>query len=425
MTEEGRQKGQTMLRSCGLMPAPKRSRRGIALITVLMVSGVVVAFIFGGLSMATQHLFQVSSTHLRNRALCAAEAGIYAARYRLEQDMTFQGTVAGSLPQDEASYNAEVTRQGPLAEVAVVGRCGASVRRLKVKLSLDPDSFNAMGTDGKILIDKYSFINGVRGYRDPRSARGNIHTNSTANDALKVNGPPPTGGPGGRLSVTGTASALGGIVGDVDGRTANEGSISSLKQTKADLLAGTFPGTMIPSDGVVTENTVIPGRLDMAAPLNIPEGVTVHVQGDVVLHQGVIGKGTLVVDGNAVVRGAGGMQDNNGAGVLLYVDGDMALANPRATFDGTDWNAPVDPVGHLFAQMPEDIPYILAQRLPLGAPDGPAFFAWYEQNRQNPSPAFRQWLNGDGTIQNPGISQSARDWLDLAGPMAANLAGGQ
>lgn len=404
------------------MPVRQRSRRAIALITVLMVCGVVVAFIFGGLTMATQHLFQVSSTHIRNRALCAAEAGVYAARYRLEQNMLFQGTVSGQLPQDGSSYTVQVTRQGTLADLAVIGRCGASVRRLRVRLSLDPDSFNALGSDGKILVDKYSFINGVRGIRDPRSAKGNIHSNSTASDALVVNGPPPTGGPGGRLSVTGTASALGGISGDIDGRIANEGSISTLVQTKADLLAGTFPGSMIPSDGMVTENTVIPGRLDMTVPLQIPEGVTVHVQGDLVLHQGVVGKGTLVVEGNAVVRGAGGMQDNNGAGVLLYVEGDMALANPRATFDGTRWNAPVDPLGHLFAQMPEDIPYILAQRLPLGAPDGPAFFSWYEQARQSPTPAFRQWLYGDGTAQNPGLSQAARDWLDQAGPLAAQMA---
>lgn len=388
----------------------------MALITVLMVSGVIVAFIFGGLTMASQHLFQVSSTHIRNRALCAAEAGVYAARYRLEQNMLFQGTVTGKLPQDEAGYTVEVKRQGALADLQAVGRCGAAVRRVHVQLSLDPDSFNALGTDGTVEVDKHSFINGIRSVLDPRSSKGNIHSNSTSQNAIVVNG-----GTQGRLSVTGTASALGGMKGNIDGKMANQGNVSTMLQDKAGLLSGAFPGTMIPSDGQVVESTIIPGRLDMAVPLNIPEGVTVHVQGDLVLHQGVTGKGTLVVDGNAVIRGSSGLLTDNASGVLLYVDGDAVIANPAATFDGTQWNTPEDPIGHLFAQMPDDIPYILAQRLPLGAPDGPEFFSWYEKASKNPTPAFSQWLNGDGTEMNPGISDEAKAWLDLAGPMASQI----
>jgi hypothetical protein len=381
----------------------------------MMVSSVVVAFIFGGLTMASQHLFQVSSTHIRNRALCAAEAGVYAARFRLEQDMLFQGTVSGTLPQDEAGYSVQVTRLGALADLHATGRCGAAIRRLHVQLSLDPDSFNALGTDGKVKVDKHSFINGIRSVVDPRSARGNLHTNSSEPDAIVVNANL------GRLSVTGTASAPGGIQGRIDGTLDNHGSLSTPIQDKAGLLAGVFSGTQIPSDGRVLDNTVIPGRLDMAQPLHIPEGVTVHVQGDVILHQGITGKGTLVVDGNAVIRGGGQLHSDNAAGVLLWVDGDSVIANPAATFDGSQWHTPEDPIGHLFAQMPDDIPYILAQRLPLGAPDGPEFFSWYDQARHNPNPAFRQWLHGDGTELNPGISEDARAWLDLAGPLASEL----
>lgn len=42
-----------------------------------------------------------------------------AARYRLEQNMLFQGTVTGKLPQDEAGYTVEVKRQGALARPSV------------------------------------------------------------------------------------------------------------------------------------------------------------------------------------------------------------------------------------------------------------------------------------------------------------------
>lgn len=90
----------------------------------------------------------------------------------------------------------------------------------------------------------------------------------------------------------------------------------------------------------------------MAVPLNIPEGVTVHVQGDLVLHQGVTGKGTLVVDGNAVIRGSSGLLTDNASGVLLYVDGDAVIANPAATFDGTQWNTPRIPSGTSLPRCP-------------------------------------------------------------------------
>jgi len=365
--------------------------------------------------MASQHLFQVSSTHIRNRALCAAEAGVYAARYQLEKNILFQGKVSGTLPQDDAHYSVDVSRDGALAELHAVGKCGSAIRRVHVKLSLDPDSFNALGTDGKVRVDKHSYINGVRSLVDPRSAKGNIHSNSSAPDALVVDGNLS------RLSVTGTASALGGMQGNIDGRRANQGTISSLLFSKDELLAGSFTGTNIPSDGKVLENTTIPGKLEMDVALHIPKGRTVHVQGDVILRQGLTGGGTLVVDGKVLVRGSSGLDSQNAAGVLLYADGDVVIANSAATFDGAKWNTPEDPVGSLFAEMPDDIPYILAQRLPLGAPDGPEFFSWYEKARKSPTPSFNQWLKGDGTELNPGISDEAKAWLDEVGPMASQL----
>ena len=383
-------------------------RRGMAIITVLLISGVILTFVLGGLSVASQHLFQVSAQHNRHRALCAAEVGVSQARYRLEQNVAFAGPINGSV-QDGATYQVNVSHVGPRAVVRSTGLASGQSQRLKVTLSLDADSFRGLDTQGPINVRSNGYVNGIRALADPRSARGNVYTQSNLTvEALK------------KLSVTGMASVVGSITGTVDGQTNNGGSPSALNFTKATLLATSFPNSTVPGSGIIGANTKISGDLLLSQALQIPAGMVVHVTGDCVLHRGVSGEGTLVVDGNVLMRGGENLRADTPNGVLLYADGDVVLAHPSCYVDDSDsngWTTNSSSVGDLFASMPEEVPYLLSQRLPPGAPADVNFFAWYQAQNSSPTPAFLEWKNGDGTDLNPGLNPDVVNWLNQAASM--------
>lgn len=107
----------------------------MAIVTVLLLSGVILTFVLGGLSVASQHLFQVSAQHNRHRALCAAEVGVSKAQFQLEQNLAFAGPINGSL-QDGASFQVAVSHQPSRAIVQSTGMASGQSQRLRVTLSL-------------------------------------------------------------------------------------------------------------------------------------------------------------------------------------------------------------------------------------------------------------------------------------------------
>ncbi|MBT9585318.1 hypothetical protein IV102_18380 [bacterium] len=386
--------------------------RGMAIITVLLLSGVILTFVLGGLSVASQHLFQVSAQHNRHRALCAAEVGVSKAQFQLEQNLAFAGPITGSL-EDGASFQVAVSHQASRAIVQSTGMASGQSQRLRVTLSLDAETYRGLSTEGPVSVHNNGYINGIRSLLDTRSSRGNMFTQSnlTVDNSHK-------------LSVTGLASVAGSITGVVYGQTNTCGSPSAANFTKASLLATSFPNTTVPGSGIVAANTKISGDLDLNQVLHIPAGMVVHVTGDCILNRGVTGEGTLVVDGNALLRGGENLRNDTPKGVLLYTDGDVLLAHPSAYVDDSSsdgWVTNFSSVGDLFAAMPEEIPYLLSQRLPPGAPSNVSFFQWYDSQNSAPTPAFLEWKNGDGTDVNPGLRPDVIAWLDQAGAMHAAI----
>lgn len=393
---------------------PIKRRHGIAIITVLLLSGVILAFVLGGLNLAAQHLFQVSALHNRHRALCAAEVGVSKAQYQLEQNPAATGPVTGSL-DDESKYQVTIQHVGSKAILHSVGQVAGQSQKLKVTLALDADSYLGVSSRGTVNIRKSGFVNGIRSLGDVRSARGNIYTQGV----LRIENDS-------RLSVTGQASAGGGIDSEnrVDGQVGTGGNAANLSFTKADLLPASYSvqtttnPAVIPATGEVSQNTRIdipgPDPVVYTQPLHIPAGVTLYVTGDLVLHGGASGEGNLVVDGTLLMRGSEDLRSDNPKGLLVYAEKDVLVAHPSAHVDSSDddgFIAHVDAVGELFARMPEGVPYLLRQRLPPGAPSDVNFFAWYAGQESSPSAAFTEWKNGDGTTLNPGLPPEVTTWL--------------
>lgn len=395
-----------------------RKRQAIAIITVMLLSGVILAFVLGGLNVAAQHLFQVSALHNRHRALCAAEVGVCKAQYQLEQDPAFAGPVNGSL-DDGSLYQVTIQHTGPKAVLHSQGQAAGQSQKLKVTLSLDADTYLAISSRGMMDIRRHSFVNGIRSLGDVRSARGNAYTQGN----IEID-------PAYRLSVTGQASAGGTINSPsrVDGQVGTGGNAANLAFTKASLLPSSYTSTSISFTGEVAQNTEISvppgGSAEYTQPLHIPAGVTLHVTGDLVLHGGVSGEGNLVVDGTLLTRGSEDLRGDNPKGLLIYADKDVIVAHPSARIDASSadgFTAHLSPVGELFADMPEGVPYLLRQRLPPGAPANVNFFNWYAGQESSPTAAFDEWKNGDGTTLNPGLPPNVTGWLHRAALMHSDI----
>ncbi|MBS2033450.1 hypothetical protein JST97_00565 [bacterium] len=392
-----------------------QSVRGIAVITVLLISGVILAFVLGGLNLAAQHLFQVSALHSRHRALCAAEVGVSKAQYELEENPAYAGPANGAL-EDGSQYSVSIEHVGTKAILHSLGQAGGQSQKLKVVMSLDADTYRALSSKGLLDFPTDSFINGIRSLSDTRSAKGNTHTQGD----LRIAG-------AAKLSVTGLASASGSFDDPsrvVAGEHATGGTATTPNFTRDSLLAVSFPGAFIPASGTVTQNTEVNGQTNLNHPLNIPAGVTVHVKGDLILNQGMHGDGTLVVDGNLLLRGSENLKSDTPKGVLVYAQKDIILAHPSAEVDPDATNgftAHISSVGSLFAEMPEGVPYLLRQRLPPGAPANVNFFAWYSAQQQSPTPAFTEWQQGDNTTLNPGLPPDVLSWLGKAAAMHTQI----
>ncbi|CAM9971376.1 unnamed protein product, partial [Phaeothamnion confervicola] len=180
-----------------------KKRRGMALITVLLVSVVVFIMVMVGLGVTGRNLLFVSSVHQRNRALCAAEAGVYALMAKLDSTPNFSGTLQGSLG-DGSSYSVTFTRSGTQMEVYSTGLVNGVQRKLQTTVALSGDAFLGLSSEGYIQADGKNYLNGVLSTVNPISQHGNLHTNSNASPAFSTSG---------KISVTGTLSTVGTING--------------------------------------------------------------------------------------------------------------------------------------------------------------------------------------------------------------------
>lgn len=391
----------------------RNSRRAIALISVLLVSVIIFVLLMVGLGVTGKNVLFVSGVHQRNQALCAAESGVYSLFAKLDSDPAFSGPLNGQL-SDGSSYVVTFQKVGSELTVQSTGKAGAAQKKLQATVALSADAYLGVSSEGLITGQGKNYLNAIKSIKDPSTERGNLHTNYNGNPAFDAQG---------KISTTGLISAVGGINGNITGNKKPNAQTKTIsKLDKNALLTGTFTDGSLPSNGIVNSNLRILSDLQADVPLVLVGGAVVHVKGDVVLRAGVTGDGTLVSDGMMLVRGSAKPDMTNSKGVTLYSSQDLVIAHPSVTFasDGTP-NYTVDQVGDFFAGMPEDVPYILNQRLPVSAKTGADFFTWYKDESSNPSSTFKTWRDGDGTELHPGLPTEVRDWLDASKDLADEI----
>lgn len=391
-------------------------RRGMALITVLLVMSVVAICMLSGIQITGKNLLFLGGVHRNHLCLGAAEAGVYGAIKELEEDPGYAGPLQGQL-RNGSRFSVTVTHSGSIVRLVSVGSFDQASRTLRVTLGMSSDSFPGLACEGHVGAGT-SFVNGIRTTANPLPDKGNIHTNSAGSPAIAAD----------RLSVTGEASAVGSISGTVHGKQKpNDDPLTLGTLNKASLLSGTFTPGVVPSNGVVSGKLLFQNGsttdLVMDVPLVLQPNSVLHVTGDCVLKKGVTGSGTLVCEGNVIIRGNESIDLNNSKGVVVYAEKDLTVTHPLAEID-TDterFEAPVDAVGNYFASMPADAPYILGQRLPADAPIGIDFFNWYKAQNSSPAESFSLWRDGDGTELSPGLPPNVKTWLNDSIPLNQQL----
>ncbi len=408
------------------------TRRGMALIAVLLVSVVLLMFVLCGLEVTGQNLFVVGRVHEKNKALYAAEAGIYETMAQLETLDHYPSAGSGPLVKlsNGASYEVSLERNGDDVVLHSTGRSGSVQRKLRVHLTLSSDSFFALTNERNVDITQHAFVNAVESTLNPVPGPGNIHTNSGDTGAI-LGSPDPAGGDT-KMSVTGEASAVGQITVDVAGKTHPSANFVNPLTPDINQLLGNQPPTdvtALPADGQIQGHTRI-SSVDTTGYVNIPEGAVLHVTGDAAFGHGVGGAGTLVVDGTTLIRGNDEIDLNQPKGLYLYSTGNVTLLHPEATFQRSvsvtttetvvtetavdTYTSVPDPVTDYFASMPQGAGFSMRQSLPLNAPTDLSFFTYLEKESLQPDEAFKMWMDGDNTVQFPGLPPKVKSWLKEA-----------
>ena len=407
-------------------------RRGIALIAVLLVSVVLLMFVLCGLEVTGQNLFLVGRVHEKNKALYAAEAGIYETMAQIESLDHYptpgSGPVVGLA--NGTTYQVDLERSGDQVILHSTGKSGSVQKKLRVQLALSADSFFALTNERTVDVTQHAFVNAVESTLNPLPGPGNIHTNSGDPSAI-LGSPDPQGG-NTKMSVTGEASAVGQITVDLAGKAHSSADyIQPLTPNVQDLL-GTQPPrdiTGLPPSGQIEGHLRI-NTVDTSDYVNIPEGAVLHVTGDAAFGHGVGGAGTLVVDGSTIIRGNDEIDLKQPKGLYLYSAGNVTLLHPESVFQRTttttttetvvvetavdSYVSTPDPVTDYFASMPKDAGFSMRQSLPLNAPTDLSFFTYLERERLSPDAAFKTWMDGDNSVQFPGLPSEVKSWLKEA-----------
>lgn len=408
-----------------------KRRRGLAIVTIIVISAILLTIISVGLKIGSSGVLFVSQAHKRNVALAAAEAGVYQAIVSLQQDRAAEGTVSGDLSESGGSYTYELTNGLNSTRKAIVVSTGefAGVRRtLKVELEPDSAGFQGVSLGGKVYIFDQAYFNAIASTDNPVARPGNAHSEYSAGPNSFVSGDYNGDGQRSRLHVTGALSARGQF--DPNLAITSQKSSVNHSQTgyrldKDKMLEGSFtPGSKaaLRPGGTLSQNIVISGELEVVGKLNIPKGVTLHVKGDATFLGGLSGDGQVVVDGNALIRTDSTFDSSVKEGVKLCADGSVFVNHPKASTDDTGIHIPAsNTVGDFFAQMPVQATYELSTNLPVDADKGGEFFGWFDRSVDRGDSDFLIWYNGNGTDIYPGLSEDTKSWLSQSRPIQGEI----
>lgn len=407
-----------------------KRRQGIALVTIIMVSAVLLAVISVGLQLGSSGVLFASQIHKRNVALAAAEAGVYEAMAAIAQDRKISGDFSGTLSDSKATYSYSLSNRLQSARDIVVvstGEFGNTRRTLRVVLEPDSAGFYGTSLGGKVYVFDQAYVNAVASANNPVARPGNVHSDFSAGPHSFVSKDYDGNGQRSRLHGTGKVTARA----DFDSQlqvTAREvqthASQPGYRLDYDEMTSGTFStGSVgaLSSGGTLSTNTRITGGpgAEIQGKLFIPKGVTLHVENDIKFLGGLSGEGQLVVDGNVLIRTDSAFDPSIAEGVKVLATGSAFLTHPHASASTSGVLVPnaTNTVGDFFAQLPLEATYELSTNLPVAAPRGGDFFSWFNSNVDHPDANFQLWYNGDGSDVHPGLSEETKSWLDRSRPI--------
>jgi hypothetical protein len=396
-------------------------RRGIALISVLIVLGSLLAIVAAGMQLGSSGVLMVSQTHIRNVALAAAEAGVYEAMMRLDQDKHFEGEGQGTLSESHSSYRYRVVNQlwaGSQATVISTGTYGSVSRTLRVTLEPDTEGFGGVALGGRMYTYDRAYINGISSAGNPLYRPGHAHSEwGHGTEFAFLGGDFDGDGARAQLRATGDLSTSG-LFDNSNlsslARNQNENhSKPQYRLSRDAMLDRSFTNGTVPSDGRFTGNVRLSGDTVFPMKVYIAEGATVHIQGgDAKFMRGIEGKGSLVVDGDLMIQTDSKFDSDNDQGLKVLADGSIAVAHPEASTSDDGLHYEIDAVGDYFAQMPPEAPNQVSHGIPVTAPQDGDFFLWLDEKLSSGGDSeFNLWYNGDGTELNPGLSETTKEWL--------------
>ncbi len=399
------------------------AKKGFALAVVIMITFIMMVMLFGVMAMSQNSILLVGNHQFRAASLYAAEAGVARAIYELESDPYYDNSSAAPisemLRQSQGRYSVTIDNPnvagivGPYQKVTIhsTGIAGNFRRNLQVEVRRSSGSYNALSNEGPILLDRNIYINGLTSITNPKMDTGNMHTNYDGTIAIDATATAD-------IELTGLASAMGGITNRIDPYHIDptKYTIHIQDLDKDALLNQAFPETTIPPSGVVSQNTYIDKNMIVNGLLTLENGAILHVDGDMELMNGVVGKGSIIVEGKCIIKGAANVEADNLDGVVIYSNGDMFLCSATSgpDADGDMVYTGDDPVADFFARMPHDAPMYIANNLPDSAPRGIGFFRWYNENIGSGVPDFVKWRDGDpeNPVSYPGLPNNIKTWLD-------------
>ena len=372
---------------------PVRSERGIALIVVLLLLGVMAALTTGLTLTGSTEVSMASNERYYAGARAAAEAGMNRAVNYILADTTTDLLATGTIPvigngpfelssqysysfqlvddDDPSLYPTPLTGPGPGSQLEQMNENGDPAVDLNTRMILRAIGTGPNGTTvtvarvlqsteipdlpetDTVISNPAILVNGnleIAGNSTVTGTRGNVHANGDIN------------GNGNSYVVTGDLTATGELTGDIHagGLTAGnmpEIAVPEIKASDYLSLADyilTDTGTiLIASTGVACSGKGAGGCPDgwsfssgtWSSSGSMPSSATYYVQGSVEMHgtgkSGGFTQLSVIAEGSIKLSGNGKFKPENGAGIQFVTNGDFELEGTVDADDSVDMDGQI------------------------------------------------------------------------------------
>ena len=353
----------------------KTRRRGILLVTLLVITTLVVMLAGALLSTQRQGFLQVAQQRDRMRAAELARGGLNHLIHLLTYDPSFSSPVSQTL--DDGSYTITFSSSDPnrsvnnlqgagvapisnflakpvqahTCDVVVVGTCAATQMRVHAVVGKGFSFNRSAGAQGKIQMSGDVKIDGIASLLSPGPAPvdGGLYSRFAATTTANAIGWSSSGGtysltagPSSRLLTVAPASGSQSFAPDIVSSVLpsqlsqkGSGDLPSFDVSKAVTaglgnpaptgLSNPSPGNFALGSSCFTDKRSINGNLQITGDVTL-NGGTLFVHGDLVVDGGIKGAGSIFVDGNVRVRGGNcSILTNQPSGAALCASGNLNL----------------------------------------------------------------------------------------------------